>query len=138
MLCLAALIGGARPQQEQLAALSVKWPSGETLPLLQAVLHVALSAGAAAEHAAADRLLEAYCAGNTAGQSALAGSLLHAPNGTAASFGGYLLANLGRHGTLAELAASSRAAAALSHLVTGNPGLLPHLMALQVPQQQHQ
>jgi hypothetical protein len=138
LLCLAALVGGSRTQQDQLAALSVKSAGGEAVPLLQAVLQAAVSADSGAEQVAADRLLESYCCGNSAGQSVLAGSLLHSAAAAPGSFGGYLLLSLGRQGSLAELAASSRAAAALSHLISGNPGIQPHLLALQVQQRQQQ
>ena len=131
-------MSGSRTQQDQLAALSVKSAVGEAVPLLQAMLQAAVSAGSGAEQVAADRLLEAYCCGNSAGQSVLAGSLLHSAAAAPGSFGGYLLLSLGRQGSLPELAASSRAAAALSHLVSGNAGIQPHLLALQVQQKQQQ
>ena len=35
LLCLAALVGGSRVQQDQLAALAVKWGGHESVPLLQ-------------------------------------------------------------------------------------------------------
>ena len=35
LLCLAALVGGSRVQQDQLAALAVKDAAGEAQPLLQ-------------------------------------------------------------------------------------------------------
>ncbi|EFN51480.1 hypothetical protein CHLNCDRAFT_140241 [Chlorella variabilis] len=49
LLCLAALISGSLLQQDQLAEVSVKSASGEVVPLLQAVLQVAVSAQSAAE-----------------------------------------------------------------------------------------
>ncbi|PSC74328.1 Arginine deiminase [Micractinium conductrix] len=132
LLCLAALVGGSRLQQDQLAALAVKSPGGEAQPLLQAVLHAAVAGASPAEQLAAGRLLEAYCTGNAAGQSVLSGSLLHAAGAGQGSFGGYLLASLARQGGMGELAASARAAAALSCLLAGNPGLQPHLLSLTV------
>lgn len=121
-------------QQDQLAALSIRGGGGgPPQPLLQAVLQAAVAGGSAAEQLAADRLLEAYCAGNAPGQATLAASLLHAgaapPPG---SFGSYLLLSLGRQGGLGEVAASARAAAALSHLLAGNPGMQQQLLGLQV------
>ena len=102
------------------------------------MLQAAVAADSGAEQVAADRLLESYCCGNSAGQSVLAGSLLHSAAAAPGSFGGYLLLSLGRQGSLPELAASSRAAAALSHLISGSPGIQPHLLALQVQQRQQQ
>ena len=103
---------------------------------MQALLHAAVASGSPAEQLAADRLLEAYCSGNAAGQGVLAGSLLNAAAAPHGCFGAYLLLSLGQQGSVAELAASSRAAAALSHLIPGNEGLRPHLLATQVPLQQ--
>ena len=102
----------------------------------QAVLHAAVAGDSHAEQLAADRVLEAYCSGNAAGQAVLAGWLLNAAGAAPGSFRGFLLASLGRQGSVAELAASSRAAAALSHLIDANEGMQPHLLALQVPMQQ--
>lgn len=135
LLCLAALVGGNRLQQDQLAALAVKAGGGEEQqPLLQAALAAAVDGTSAAEHTAADRLLEAYCTGNAAGQGMLAGSLLHSAGPpSAATFGGFLALRLGLQGGLRELAASARAAGALAHLVAGNPGIRPHLLAVSVP-----
>lgn len=39
LLCLAALVGGSRVQQDQLAALAVKDAAGQAQPLLQASGH---------------------------------------------------------------------------------------------------
>ena len=51
-------------------------PSGcHVFTPMQAVLHVAVASGSPAEQLAADRLLEAYCTRNAAGQGMLAGSL---------------------------------------------------------------
>lgn len=100
------------------------------------MLHAAVASGSPAEQLAADRVLEAYCTGNAAGQGVLAGSLLSAAAAPQGSFGAYLLLCLGRQGSVAELAASSRAAAALSHLIPGNEGLRPHLLGTQVQMQQ--
>ena len=122
--------------QDQLASLSVKASSGEALPLLQAALHTAVAGTSHAEQAAASRLLEAYCCGNAAGQAVLSSSVLQSAAAAPSSFGGFLLHSLGRQGALSELAASSRAAGVLAHLVSGNPGIRPHLLALQVQQQQ--
>lgn len=136
LLCLAALVGGSPLQQDQLAALSVRGPGGGApQPLLQAVLQTAVAGGSAAVQLAADRLLEAYCAGNSAGQAALAGSLLYVGGAPPGSFGGLLLLSLGRQGGLEEVAASARAAAALSHLLPGSPGFRQQLLELQVSQQ---
>ena len=96
------------------------------------MLHAAVASSSAAEQLAADRLLEAYCSSNLTGQGALAGSVLNAAAAPAGSFGGYLLLSLGRQGSVGELAASSRAAAALSHLIPGHAGLQPHLLGVQV------
>ena len=128
-------MGGNRLQQDQLAALTVKAAGSEQQqPLLQAALAAAVDGASPAEQTAADRLLEAYCTGNAAGQGVLAGSLLHAAGPpSAATFGGFLALRLGLQGGLAELAAGARAAGALSHLVAGNPGLRPHLLAVSVP-----
>ena len=138
LLCLAALISGSLLQQDQLAEVSVKSASGEVVPLLQAVLQVAVSAQSAAEQVAADRLLEAYCCGNAAGQSVLASSLRNTAAAVPDSFGGYLLLSLGWHGSMAEVATSSRAAAAVSHVVGGNAGIQTHLLTLQVQLQTQQ
>ena len=100
------------------------------------MLHAAVASSSPAEQLAADRLLEAYCTGNAAGQGVLAGTLLNAAAAPQGSFGSFLLLSLGRQGSVAELAASSRAAAALSHLIPGNEGLRPHLLATQVQMQQ--
>ncbi|KAL4452662.1 hypothetical protein ABPG75_008324 [Micractinium tetrahymenae] len=133
LLCLAALVGGSRLQQDQLAALSINSTGGQPpQPLLQAVLQGAVAGGSAAEQLAADRLLEAYCAGNSAGQAVLAGSLLHAGAAAPGSFGGYLLQSLGRQGGFQEVAASTRAAGALSHVLAGNSGMQSQLLQLQV------
>lgn len=143
LLCLAAVVGGSRLQQDQLAALSVKALAGSaqpTVPLLQQVLHAAVAGDCPAEQVAADRLLEAFCLGNPAGQSALVGPLLHSspPAAAPGSFAGLLLQGLGQQGSLGALAASSRAAAALSHLVASNASVQPHLLGVQVAVQQQQ
>jgi hypothetical protein len=147
LLCLAALISGSPEQQGQLAAATVTPSSssssggggGEGVPLLQAALQVALCSCSAPEQVAADRLIEAYCSGNPAGQAALAGSLTQAAAattpaaaGSSSSFGGLLLQNLGRQGAPLELFASSRAAAALSHLVASSPAMQSQLLSLQL------
>lgn len=133
LLCLAALVGGNRLQQDQLASLTVRSrASGEAQPLLQAALQAAVEGSSAAEQTAADRLLEAYCTANPAGQAAVVSSLHSAGPPTPGSWGGYLLLCLGRQGSLGELAASARAAVALSHLVAGNPGAQPQLLAVGV------
>lgn len=136
LLCLAALVGGNRLQQDQLGALSIAGSGGgPPQPLLQAVLQSAVAGSSAAEQLAADRLMEAYCAGNHAGQAALTAPLLQAgASPTPDSFAGFLLLSLGRQGSLEEVAASTRAAAVLSHLLGAHPSMRQQLLELRIPQ----
>lgn len=78
LLCTAALVRGHGAGQTALAQAVVR-RGGAQLPALHAALLVALNSSVAAEAAAAEAVVAAFCDGNPDGQVALA-STLQAPS----------------------------------------------------------
>lgn len=124
--CLSAVVGNTGGQREGVAFLTVKDAAGDSLQLPHAALRAALGAASSEEASVADGLLEACCRGNPGLQAALASTF---SAGQGHTFGGELLTALAQRGSLPALTTASRAALALSHLVSDNDSIKTQLLA---------
>jgi hypothetical protein len=133
--CMSLVIAGVPAHAERLMAARVEGPRGP-VPAVQILLKVALDGREAAERAAADAVIRAFCSGNLEGQTTLAATLMPmggldagTPGETDATFGAEVLRAL----SSPDAALCARGAATLQHLLVGNSAAKERVLRMTLP-----